>query len=477
MKRLILLMCAVSAGLILGCEPAAAYRERQESHETFAEAQKLLDQATSGSIGRDIANEPYGKPIHEYRREQFDAAADLLRPLANSSNSSDRIAARTLLAEAATTHANATAREAMHNASRLINTHSRLLSTVTGLRHAAVGQEEHEAIDLSDQIAELDEEQQQLQQQREEAEQRATTLDNEIATLQANIDELMERRRELNGQVEARSTEAFQADGEQQYELYVEAANLRQQSGEINSEVEAIETQIGVEQSRQALAQAEAEHLASQIEQLQSTIEALQERGETIDQLAADAADQYEQFAAEFDRLLEQLRTDYNENVEGVFSEAHAHFEEAISQLDGTPQAAGTDSRDLLRVKVQAARGNHGRAYAEIAGVRENYRNLLLSLADAVNDVQPERAMQLSDQASEIGAQAEEAAGEAEQRLSESIEQLTGMVDAAEARGNTELHTLLLRHLVAFNSAMANLTNDSSYDNQADDYREQLESI
>lgn len=473
-KHSILLMCVA---LLVACEPESSYRERAETHERFAEAQQVLDRAVAGTIGHDVEEDPYGKPVYEYRREQYEAAAELLRPLTTSADDNDRVAAATVLAEAATNQAHALLHEASSNWTALLNTHARLLSAVNDLRDAHTVQTEHEAIDLSGQMDELREETETLLADREAVEQRIAAINERIAELEAQIEQAQQQRREIDAKADELSREAFQSEGQQQYDLYVEAAELSEQSGALSSEIEAAEGKVDLEQSQLALEQVEVDQIDTQVEQYREAVEELERRQAEVAELAEEASERLAERAEHFDELVAYLREGFEEEVEALVPAALEYFEEAEQQLHTARQAARQETRQLLNMRYEAARGNYGRAYANVAGMRENYRNLLLGVAEASNEVMPDQAASLSELAAEVGERAEYAARQGEELLRRAAEELAPMVEPAEARGDTDLQRAVLQHLVVVYRALENVTGEGSYGDRAAEYRDEMRGL
>ncbi|MEX2672467.1 MAG: hypothetical protein WD294_10195 [Phycisphaeraceae bacterium] len=475
MKRLILLVCAA---LLVACEPESSYSERREARDTFAEAQQLLDQALAGSVVRDVSAEPYGKPIYEYRREQFQAAADVLQPLVNSSSQSDRVAAHKLLAESATNHGNAVVQEASRNWNELLNTHARLLSAVSSLRDAHTVQAGHETIDLTDQIAQLRTDETDLLSERDAIEQRLADLDDTIAEIEAEMAETREARNEINVEADKIARQAFTAEGQEQFDLYLEASELSEASGQLTSTIEAAEGRLDVQQSQGKLEQIQLEQIDQQIQQYREAAEELETRTGTIAEIVQDASTRYDEGAEHFTQLLDYLVTAFEEDVEDVIVAADDHFEQAVQHLQSAQQAASDSAtRQALQVQLQGARASFARSKAQISRMRQNYRNLLIGVAEAVSDVVPQHAESMGELSQEIDERATASAAEAEEMLTEASTQLTDMLEPAEARGDTAIHRALLQHLVVINSTMANLTNDTAYRTQATDYRAQLQAL
>ncbi|MDH3584858.1 MAG: hypothetical protein OER86_11660, partial [Phycisphaerae bacterium] len=455
MKRLLLL--ALGVGLI-GCEPNESNQQQIQASADFAEAERQLRQAVTGTIDQPVKDDPklrpikhlvtirpYGKSIAEFRNEKLAEPLVKLEKLARDPKGRpyQKVAASQAAAEIYRGRARFTGEAAASAWSNQLDRVAGLINDSSAVRfHQRVAAEQNK-VDFSGLLAKLRAEEEQRSQGVAQLTTATSQFTSQAQKLKADMARFKGERDKQILEADKLSAKAFTAKGQERYDLQVLAAKAKRsadtftrQADEAAAKLDPITTALATDQSKLAAARA-------QLEQVRDSITKLNERIQEKNQLAATADKAAREAAESFEKTFAAIAATQEKDVDAKFEAAEADATKASEILEHAVRSASSDSSGLTRLHVDldlhGTWATLGFIQHQKAMVNFAYNRTLRRVATAVRDALPQQARMASEAAGDADMRSAHAVERARDNFGFALENMEKLAETAKTGNQAEL--------------------------------------
>ncbi|MEX1015249.1 MAG: hypothetical protein WDZ31_00785 [Phycisphaeraceae bacterium] len=376
--------------------------------EPRSAAQRHLDAAIHTVSQAQYGFVPEGEdmPLADYRLQTLEQAVSDLQQVIDQGTREQQIAAQSMLADIHAAAARAHRREAGDQFAALSKRSGSVLSHLAAYEraHGRVARLDRDRALLREQINEEIREQrtrhEQLQSRREQLQEEREDLQARQDALQEDVDTAQARARQLRDQ-------AFVAEGDEQYDLEEEAAQLLLEGEKQAIEAEQLGIQIDLVQTDLTLTEQQLASIDKLVEDLQAQVEEVQTQTQQMTDRRAEAEADRTEALDVLRNEYEQLTQAYQSAVRSRFEDARQRAGQATDQVGQTPDRTAQLARRVEQSQILAD---------QIAAIG-SLGQVLQVVVDRVEQVQPEQARAFSNSLAELIEQQYRLMEQAEQTL------------------------------------------------------------
>ncbi|MFA9477472.1 hypothetical protein ACERK3_04105 [Phycisphaerales bacterium AB-hyl4] len=397
---------------LVGCD-----EQRQGS------AQRQLDAAvaTINEAQLGFVSDVEESNLAEHRLETLGQAANNLRAVITDGDRDQQVIARRLLADIHATATQGMLRDAGREDAAL---RLRAGSIITQLGAYELANARVRRFDRDDalMIEQLNEEIREQRGSREQTQQRRERVAGELEQLREQRQQLRDQIDDAHGQARDLRDQAFVAEGDEQYELEEEAAQLVLRAEKQAAEAEQLEGQITIGEADLLLADQRIELIDSLVEELRDQVQKVE--GQTAqtadwrDEAEADRNEAFETLREEFEQLIEAYHASVRDRYERVSERA----DEAADQASQAAQMASGRERPAARAELLARQGDQIRAFVNHADAISGLGLVLGIVVERVEATQPDAVRPFEEGFSDLVDRQERLAEEAELLIDAALE-------------------------------------------------------
>lgn len=478
MTRRILLIAALGSSLA-ACSPDASHQQQTKAQKDFDQSVKTLGYVRRGI--RDVKIDPKQyTPIDQYRQQQLDAAAAAVQPVAAASApAAQQMAAALLISEAHASHARNFASHGVRAWAEEGAAQTDLVDLASQLRLASAAAQQRAAVDHSKVLADLGQTAQQLTQQQTQTQARVSTIQQTIDGIQQQLKTLAQQQREKMNASDDLSRKAFVAKAQQQYDLYVQAADATRGADKLTAQADVLRAQLNVAQAQLAAEQVKLKGVTREIADVQGAAQGVQQRTQQVHQLADDSKKEVARVQQRFDAVVKKLLADHESLVVGAFTQAIKEHEQAVAQAQKAAKVAPSDgqAKPAADLAVASAQAEQGFTCRQFASAQASFADTLTTVAQSIAQTVPDRAKPLSDAADAARKKADDAREQAKALLTKAASSFDTLATTAKTGRQPKLERAAVRSIASADDSLAAVTGDHGYDAKAKEARDRAAAI
>jgi chromosome segregation ATPase len=439
-------------GLLVACSPSEESAQSNEAYQQFQQAVAHVDNATLGYVNA----QDYAGSEREYRAEQIAEAVSLLQPLTNKGTEQQQAAAAMMLSDLLASQARNAAADASTDWVADASVATKLLNTLSAAQQSHVMAVAHGNVTSEQALSDLRAHANELQQEQ-------TSIRRTIEQLQSRITDLQDKQKQRTQRSKtfARRADDLQRQYEQagdidtQTELFTRSKQAQRRGSELAGQADAVASEIDKLQSELTVAQAQLDSKQQRIEQINQAIATINERGLRVDEVAAGARADADEFTTNLSGDVSGLAEQYTQKVVEPFETAADKIARAIEVLESAPRVRGASGQSVA-FNLASRRAEQGHILRRYATARASYRDLLKLMASQADQYLPtQKAQAIVEQAS----QAVESAEAVKQRSIEALQAaVEPLAEVAESLRSSESQLAAYEQLAGVYMALANAT-------------------
>jgi hypothetical protein len=496
-KRAIWIVVAAAGWIVPlgGCEADERGQAREDAASDFQAAHEHLANAAGGFINDEAfdgsqqalmtylaqgarrpeadAPPPAATSLGRYQQRELELAVDKLKPLLDAGTVSQQTAAALALGDAHAMLARMHARRAITAWANESVLTTEMIDTLTAVRRWHTTAQAGRKADQEQKLAQANTRLRQIEQVQAEH-------DEKIARLDRTIDELNEKKNAAEGRRQENADKAIdrmrrstESTGKARFDLATEAAQFSRIADEAGAQVDRLETDLDLNQARLRVAKLEQAQIKTDLDSIKETITDLNRRKQSLGGSARQAqAKATEQANTLLDALNERARQ-HESLIVDQFDAAIDRLTRAIAALEAVAGRARGQDADALE-------SNHATRLAELGQLLHQAAQIDAGYAEAMGLMAKQTAQGAPQQQAEaITKMAQAAQQRHEQTASRAREALLKAADALEQAdgGPVERRIPILKYRRTVLRALALLTDDASFERQAQAVDAELQSI
>ncbi|MBI1370434.1 MAG: hypothetical protein GC162_17500 [Planctomycetes bacterium] len=469
MKSFITIL-AVSV-LLCACSQRDDNKQQVDAGRKFNKAFEELAKAESGT--RQEKRDADSPPIEEYRQAKLQAAANELKPLTSTGRGAQQLAARNLIAETSASKARLLARDAVLAWTDQTPLASELISDASSIRMARVIATENGKVDMTAYLADLRKQEQDLVAQQESLNGQVAELQKSVEDMRAQAQDLNDKRMKKAAEADELSRKAFKAEGQMQYDLYVQAAGATREADKLTADADLITAKLSVDHAKLRVAQKQVEHSGILLGEVRDAIKQAQQRGTDVAKLASDSQERAENLTKKFDEQFKSFVSTQADKIDAVFAESMKNYDDAVNGLTTASGVAPQASKSLADLELAGLRAEMGQVLHQQSVIDATYLDLLKSLGESVSSTLPDRATALTEAQTAAEARANKAKDAAKDALVTAAETLQKLTEASDK----EVQRTALGQLIQVNLSLGSVTGNTEYNDSATKLRSQLHQL
>ena len=421
-----MMVLVMAAGGLIGCGESAS------EPEALDRAVESFQQAHRGYVPQGADADPLD--ARRYRQQALRETTQQLDEVAESGPVAQQISARRLLADIDLSAAYHLTREASMAYARLVPRTVKLMShSVAADRAAARG----DALDLNqpELIQVLEQEIQTQSKRQKQLQDELAELAEQLKVEEAAQAEQRQARDQATSQAQSLREQGFVAEGDEQFDLYDQAAKQERQAAVATAEMERRQLNIDMLSSRIDVANSQLSLINELVNELRQRVEAGRQRQQEIEQGVAEAHEARDVSLTTLTAEFQDVLATYREEVDAPLNAAGQRLNQAVRHLDTAQGQAGGGADRVLAQNVQgdrlAALTTHAQLLAEQMQIVQGFHQSVSLLRDAVQQINPDQTEPFDTALSALDAQSQELAAQARQTI-ESARELAGQVGDSE---------------------------------------------
>ena len=452
---------------VAGCSQREANKQQLEAQKTFDEAFKQMALATSGT--RDVKLAEDSQTLEQFRQQKLKDVAKQLQPLTSQGPPAQKLAALSLIAETYASQARLLARSASAAWPQQTALGSALLSDASSIRVAQTIAAEHNKVNHDKYLAGLRDHEKQLVSQQDQLATELAAQRKAVETLSGKEQTASETRKTKIAEAEKLNRQAFSAEGQAQYDLYIKAAGATREADRLSAEADTAAAKLSIEQAQLRVLEKRHENTQQLLAEVREAIKQAEQRASDTRDMATKSEQRATQLAESFNAKFKTLVTQQAEQVDQPFTEALEQYEQSLNKLEAAKAVAPPAARQATELDLAGIRAEMGQVHQQQALIADAYSQLLSSLAKTTEPLEQLHGP-TAEAASSASARSSKANSAAQDTLTTALEQLNTVAES----GDKGAKVAALEQLVQVNLALAIVTENDQYKAAADQARAKL---
>lgn len=468
MKQLVLFL---SIGLLVACSPSEESAQSNAAYQQFQQAVAHVDNATLGYVNA----QDYAGSEQQYRAEQIAEAVSLLQPLTGKGTDQQQAAAAVMLSDLLASQARNAAANASTDWVADASVATKLLNTLSAAQQSHTMAVAHDSLTSDQALSELRSQSNALQQEQTQIRRTIEQLESRISQAKDKQQQLTQRSKTFARRADDLQRQYEQADDiDEQTELFTKSMQAQRKGSELAGQADAVASEIDKLQSQLAVAQAQLSSKQQRVEQLNQAVAAINERGLRVDEVAAGARADADEFTTNLSGDISSLAEQYTRKVVEPFETAADKIAGAIQVLESAPRVRGTSGQSVA-FNLASRRAEQGHILRRYATARAAYRDLLKLMASQADQYLPsQKAQAIVEQAN----QAVESADAVKQRSVEALQAaVEPLAEVSESLRSTEAQLAAYEQLAGVHLALANATGSMQHRQAAQAARQKVNEL
>lgn len=452
---------------VTGCGQREANKQQLEAADTFDSAFDKMALATSGT--RDVKLAEDSQALEQFRQAKLQEAAKQLQPLTSQGPAAQKLAALSLIAETHASQARLLARGATSAWSLQTPLGSQLLSDASSIRVAQTIAAEHNKVNHDKYLAGLRDQEKQLVAQQDQLATELTAQRKIVEDLRSQVQTAGESRKSKIAEAEKFNRQAFSAEGQAQYDLYVKAAGATREADRLSAQADTAAAKLSIEHDQLRILEKSHDHTQKLLAEMREAITQAEQRAADTRDMASKSDKRAAELTEDFNTKFQTLITQQDKDIDQPFAAAMQQYEQALNKLEAAKAVAPPAARQATELDQAGIRAEMGQMLQQEAMIAASYGNLLSSLSKAVEALDQLHGP-TAEAATSAASRASKATDAARDALTTALESLNTLAESSDKGAKAAA----LQQLVQVNLTLAIVTGNDQYKAAAEQTRAKL---